>query len=130
MVQNIYDNPEFFAGDRRLPRQVQGLAGAPGWPAIRAMLPELAGRRVVDLGCGFGWFARWAREQGAASVLGMDLSEKMLARAKAATADAALEYRLADLEKLRVPEAAIDMAYSGPAFPCFRDFLRLVGKCP
>src|SRR3546814_2295838 len=70
MVQNIYDNPEFFAGYSRLPRQVQGLAGAPEWPAIRAMLPELAGTRVVDLGCGFGWFARWAREQGAASVLG------------------------------------------------------------
>src|SRR3546814_5453024 len=44
MVQNIYDNPEFFAGYSRLPRQVQGLAGAPEWPAIRAMLPEQIGR--------------------------------------------------------------------------------------
>ena len=40
------------------------------------MLPDLRGRRVVDLGCGFGWFCRWAREQGAAHVLGLDVSEK------------------------------------------------------
>ena len=67
MTQNIYDNEEFFAGYSRLPRSVEGLDGAPEWPALRAMLPELRGRRVLDLGCGFGWFCRWAREQGAAS---------------------------------------------------------------
>jgi 2-polyprenyl-3-methyl-5-hydroxy-6-metoxy-1,4-benzoquinol methylase len=30
------------------------------------MLPPLSGLRVVDLGCGYGWFCRWARDQGAA----------------------------------------------------------------
>lgn len=69
MAQNIYDNPDFFAGYIQLPRQVQGLDGAPEWPATRAMLPDLSGRRVIDLGCGFGWASRWMREQGAASVL-------------------------------------------------------------
>ncbi|WP_332688778.1 class I SAM-dependent methyltransferase, partial [Bosea sp. (in: a-proteobacteria)] len=93
MAQNIYDDPEFFAGYSRLPRQVHGLAGAPEWPAIRAILPDLEGRRVVDMGCGFGWFSRWAREHGAASVLGLDLSGKMIARAKAETADAAITYK-------------------------------------
>ena len=38
----------------------------------------MRGLRVVDLGCGFGWFCRWAREHGAASVLGLDVSENML----------------------------------------------------
>ncbi len=57
MAQNIYDNPDFFAGYSQLPRQVHGLSGAPEWPAIRALLPDLKDRRVVDLGCGFGWFA-------------------------------------------------------------------------
>lgn len=89
MAQNIYDDPRFFAGYSRLPRQVHGLAGAPEWPAVRAMLPDLAGKRVVDLGCGFGWFARWAKERGAARVLGLDLSQRMIARAKADTSDPA-----------------------------------------
>jgi 2-polyprenyl-3-methyl-5-hydroxy-6-metoxy-1,4-benzoquinol methylase len=51
----------------------------------------------LDLGCGFGWFCRWARERGAASVLGVDLSDRMLARAKAASHDDAISYAKADL---------------------------------
>ena len=69
MAQNIYDDPEFFERYSRLDRSVEGLAGAPEWPALRALLPDLRGLRVVDLGCGFGWFCRWAREQGAARVI-------------------------------------------------------------
>lgn len=126
MAQNIYDHPEFFAGYSLLPRQVQGLAGAPEWPAVRAMLPDLTGKCVVDLGCGFGWFARWAREQGTASVLGIDLSENMIARAKADTADPAIEYRIADLETLALPKAAFDLAYSALAFHYVEDFGRLI----
>ncbi|HWL79480.1 MAG TPA: class I SAM-dependent methyltransferase [Roseomonas sp.] len=115
MTQNIYDNPEFFAGYSRLGRSVQGLEGAPEWPALQAMLPDLRGRRVVDLGCGFGWFCRWARGQGASVVLGLDVSERMLARARASTADPAITYERADLEQLRLPEAAFHLAYSSLA---------------
>ena len=64
MTQNIYDTPEFFAGYSKLGRSVQGLDGAAEWPAMRALLPDLRNLRVVDLGCGFGWFCRWARAQG------------------------------------------------------------------
>lgn len=126
MAQNVYDDPEFFAGYSRLPRQVQGLDGAPEWPAVRAMLPELAGRRVADLGCGFGWASRWMREQGAASVLGLDLSRNMIARAEADTADPAVAYRIADLETLDLPGAAFDLVYSALAFHYVEDFARLV----
>jgi trans-aconitate methyltransferase len=92
MTQNIYDNPEFFAGYSQLGRSVDGLDGAAEWPALRAMLPAMDGIKVVDLGCGFGWFCRWARQHGAARVLGLDVSEKMLARARSATPDPAIEY--------------------------------------
>ena len=68
-----------------LRRSIEGLDGAPEWPALRSMLPNMAGRRVVDLGCGFGWFSRWAAQAGAASVLGIDLSANMLERAVADT---------------------------------------------
>src|SRR5437763_5916814 len=112
LAQNIYDTPEFFEGYSRLNRSVHGLDGAPEWPAIRALLPDLSGRRIVDLGCGFGWFARWARTQGAAHVLGVDLSEKMLSRARAEIADPAVQYVKADLESLELPEGAFDLAYS------------------
>lgn len=121
MTQNIYDNSEFFQGYRRLPRSVEGFAGAPEWPALRALLPDLHGRSVIDLGCGFGWFCRWAREQGAARVLGLDVSLNMLAQARNTTADAAITYARADLEHLDLPAASFDLAYSSLALHYIED---------
>jgi SAM-dependent methyltransferase len=115
MTQNIYDNDEFFAGYSRLPRSVGGLDDAPEWPALRALLPALHGRKVLDLGCGFGWFCRWARENGAARVLGIDVSEKMLAQATATTSDTGITYARADMERLELTPAAFDLAYSSLA---------------
>lgn len=115
MAQNIYDDPHFFDSYSRLSRSVKGLAGAPEWPAIRALLPDLRGLNVVDLGCGFGWVCRWAREQGAGRVLGLDISENMLTRARATTSDPAVTYANADMEQLDLPEASFDLAYSSLA---------------
>jgi SAM-dependent methyltransferase len=125
VAQNIYDNPDFFAGYSQLPRQVHGLDDAPEWPAVQAMLPALTGKHVADLGCGFGWASRWMRAQGAVSVLGLDLSQNMIARAKVDTTDPAIEYRLADLETLELPEAAFDLVYSALSFHYVEDFRRL-----
>lgn len=126
MAQNIYDDPGFFSGYVQLPRQVHGLAGAPEWPALRALLGGITGKRAVDLGCGFGWVSRWLVENGATSVLGVDLSENMLARARRMTASSAIAYERADLETLELPEAAFDLAFSSLAFHYIRDFHRLV----
>jgi SAM-dependent methyltransferase len=112
VTQNIYDNTGFFAGYAQLRRSVDGLDGAPEWPALKSMLPDVTGKRVVDLGCGFGWFCRWAREAGAASVLGLDVSTSMLTRARETTSDAGVTYRRADLETLELPAATFDLAYS------------------
>ncbi|MDW6026633.1 class I SAM-dependent methyltransferase [Mesorhizobium sp. BAC0120] len=125
MAQNIYDNPDFFSGYSRLPRQVHGLAGAPEWPRLRAMFPDVAGKRAVDLGCGFGWVSRWLRESGADKVLGIDLSENMIARARETTADTEIDYRIADIETVELPEAAFDFAFSSLTFHYIRDFDRL-----
>jgi SAM-dependent methyltransferase len=127
LAQNIYDTAEFFDGYSRMDRSVRGLDGAQEWPAIRTLLPELSGKRVVDLGCGFGWFARWAMSQGAAGVLGVDLSENMLSRARAETADPGVRYLRADLESLELPEEAFDLAFSSLALHYVEDFARLVG---
>ncbi len=126
MTQNIYDDPGFFEGYSRLQRSVDGLAGAAEWPAIRALMPDMHGLDVVDLGCGFGWYCRWAAEQGAASVLGLDVSEKMLERARAQTADARIRYDRTDLEKLQLPKAGFDLVYSSLAFHYIEGFAGLL----
>ena len=126
MTQNIYDDPGFFEGYSRLQRSIEGLAGAAEWPAIRSLMPDMNGLDVVDLGCGFGWFCRWAAEQGAVSVLGLDVSEKMLERARAETADARIRYDRADLEKLQLPKAGFDLVYSSLAFHYIKGFAGLL----
>ena len=125
MTQNIYDDPAFFEGYSRLGRSLQGLAGAAEWPALQAMLPPLRGKRVVDLGCGYGWFCRWAAEQGVAQVTGLDVSEKMLERAVATTADAAVSYARADLEQLELAEGGYDLVYSSLTLHYIVDLARL-----
>lgn len=112
MTQNIYDDPDFFAGYSRLARSIEGLEGAPEWPALRALLPPMGGLRVLDLGCGFGWFCRFAAGRGATRVLGIDVSGNMLGRARAMTRHEAVSYRRADAETLDLPEAPFDLVYS------------------
>lgn len=112
MTQNIYDTPEFFEGYSQLPRSVEGLAGAPEWPSLRLLLPQMAGQKVVDLGCGYGWFSYWAAEQGAASVTGLDVSQKMLERAETRHHHPRITYRQADLEHLELEPSSLTLAYS------------------
>ena len=128
MVQNIYDDPSFFAGYSQLDRSVQGLSGAAEWPAMRALLPDLRGSRVVDLGCGFGWFCRWACAQGAAHVLGIDVSRQMLARARTDSTDSTVTYVRGDLESLNLPPAAFDLAYSSLALHYVKDLTSLLAE--
>ena len=122
MTQNIYDNDTFFTAYSQLPRSVGGLDSAPEWPALRAMLPELQGKSVLDLGCGYGWFCRWAADAGAARVLGVDVSEKMLAQARGMGSHAEVDYARIDLEQLALPHASYDLIYSSLAFHYIEGF--------
>ncbi|MCE9648212.1 MAG: class I SAM-dependent methyltransferase [Parvibaculum sp.] len=127
MTQNVYDNEEFFEGYSRLGRSIDGLDGAPEWPSLRALLPPLNGAGVVDLGCGFGWFCRFARDAGAAHVTGYDVSEKMLARARETTRDEAVVYQRADLETLTLAPGSCDLVYSSLAFHYIENLEALFG---
>ncbi len=124
--QNIYDDPDFLAGYATLDRQVRGLDGAAEWPALRSLLPDLQGRHVVDLGCGFGWFSRWAAEHGAASALGVDVSEQMLQQARADTHSATIEYRREDLDTLVLAPRSCDLAFSSLTLHYVHDIARLL----
>ena len=115
MKQNKYDDPSFFANYSQMARSIGGLEAAGEWPAFRALLPTLRDKTVLDLGCGFGWHCRYAREQQARSVVGVDLSEKMIARARASTNDAAIEYRRLAIEDIDFSAGEFDVVLSSLA---------------
>lgn len=129
MAQNIYDDEAFFTGYSTLPRSIHGHDGAPEWPTLRAMLPDILGRRVLDLGCGFGWFSRWAADNGADEVIGIDLSERMLAKARAETHVSTVTYQQQDLDHVVLEPDGFDVAYSSLTLHYLEDlpaFLRKV----
>lgn len=61
-------------------------------------------------------------------MLGLDVSENMLARARATDPDAAVTYRREDLEKLALPPAAFDLAYSSLALHYIGDLEGLLAR--
>lgn len=122
MAQNIYDDPAFFEGYGKLPRSRDGLAMAGEWPSLQAMLPDPKGLRVLDLGCGLGYHCRWAAERGAASVTGLDISERMLASARENCAGLPVSFERADLETADFGSDAYDVVFSSLAVHYIEDF--------
>jgi SAM-dependent methyltransferase len=115
MKQNKYDEPEFFAEYSRMPRSIHGLGAGMEWETFQALLPDLRDKRVLDLGCGFGWHCRYSHEHGATKVVGIDLSEKMLARARATTDTPGIEYRRCAIEDIEVSANEFDIVISSLA---------------
>jgi SAM-dependent methyltransferase len=131
--QNIYDDPAFFAGYGRIPRSVEGLDAVYEWPAFQRLLPpSLAGRRILDLGCGLGYFAREARARGAHSVLGVDISERMLADARSRGGDPGISYVRSSLETFEPDAESFDLVVSMLALHYIADYpgiVRKVARC-
>ncbi|KRE48896.1 class I SAM-dependent methyltransferase [Paenibacillus sp. Soil724D2] len=115
MKQNKYDDLGFFEKYSEMPRSIGGLNAAGEWPVLRVMLPELRDKRVLDLGCGFGWHCQYAREQQARSVIGVDLSEKMLAYARENNNDSTIEYRRLAIEDINFEAGEFDVVISSLA---------------
>ncbi|KAI9037513.1 class I SAM-dependent methyltransferase [Aspergillus affinis] len=133
-AQNIYDDHSFFAAYSTLPRSEHGLAGAPEWPVLRDMITGpssgMQARRILDIGCGYGWFARWARDHGAMHVRAIDLSEKMIQRAKELDAShGVIDYQIQDVETFAPSDherGEYDLVYSSLVFHYIEDLGRLL----
>lgn len=70
--QNIYDNPIFFEKYKSLRMNDTGLNGIMEEPALRVLLPDLTDKIVLDLGSGFGDFARYAHSMGAKKFMALN----------------------------------------------------------
>ncbi|QJD86910.1 class I SAM-dependent methyltransferase [Cohnella herbarum] len=116
MKQNKYNDSEFFSAYKQMPRSIQGLEGAGEWHVFKALLPELRNKDVLDLGCGFGWHCRYMREQGARSVVGVDISEKMLRQAREHSEDPAISYVQLPIEDIAFDHSRFDVVISSLAF--------------
>ncbi len=115
MKENKYDDTTFFEKYSQMNRSVKGLDGAGEWKTLEAMLPDFRNKRVLDLGCGFGWHCQYAIDQGADSVVGVDLSERMLAVAREKTSNN-IHYIWDSIEDVHFPSDSFDVVISSLAF--------------
>lgn len=126
--ENKYDDASFFEDYARMPRSELGLAGAGEWHELQKLLPDFSGKRVLDLGCGFGWHCRYAVEHGAAQVLGIDLSENMLTVARETNGDPRIDYRQMAIEDYAYPTGAFDVVISSLALHYVSSFAEVCEK--
>ena len=108
-MDNIYDDEDFFTAYAGMERSRKGLQGAGEWHQLRPMFPRVAGRAVLDLGCGYGWHCKYAEEQGAARVLGLDGSRRMIEEARRRNPGPRIEYRACALEDYDYPPEAFGL---------------------
>lgn len=128
MKENKYDDPEFFDQYSKMNRSIKGLAGAGEWHIFRAMLPSLKNKRVLDLGCGYGWHCQYAAERGADLVIGTDISEKMLEVAREKTTYLQVEYKHIAIEDIDFSENSFDVVLSSLAFHYIESFEQICQK--
>lgn len=114
-MKNEYDDERFFKEYAKMPRSKSGLNAAGEWHQLKPLFPSLQGKTVLDLGCGYGWHCTFAAERGAAQVLGLDLSEKMIEEAKKRNAKKQIKYRICGIEEYEYPEKMWDCVVSNLA---------------
>jgi SAM-dependent methyltransferase len=78
------------------------------------MLPELAGKDVVELGCGTAYFGAWLKRAGAQRVVGVDVTPAQLATAARLNEQTGLGLELieANAEATGLPDASFDLVVS------------------
>lgn len=121
-TKNKYDDERFFGQYSRMSRSVQGLRGAGEWHELKKMLPDFNGKRVLDLGCGFGWHCRYAIERGATFALGIDLSGKMLDKAREINPSPSIEYKRIAIEDFDFAPNSFDIVISSLTFHYLESF--------
>ncbi len=126
MAENKYDEQAFFDKYSEMNRSKNGLQGAGEWEALKQILPDFTDKRVLDLGCGYGWHCNYAAEKGARSVIGVDISRKMLEVAKEKTDSSRVEYIQQSIEAVDYRNESFDIILSSLAFHYVEDYQQLV----
>ena len=132
MKENKYDDDVFFEKYSHMDRSKKGLAGAGEWETLKKMLPDFRGKRILDLGCGYGWHCQYAMEQGAESVVGIDISKKMLEKAIEKNKYEQVKYIHQPIEDINFPEDFFDCVISSLALHyvvSFEDVVKTVKRC-
>ena len=128
MSKSVFDNDAFFESYKDVRIKAVNYNNLLEQPAMKSLLPDLRGKSVIDLGCGFGFSCVAFRKMGAAKVIGIDISEKMLQAAREQNQDENLEFLNLDIEKINELGITFDLVYSSMTMHYLADFESVVKK--
>ena len=118
--QNIYDNQAFFDGYKKLRENPDSANILEEKPALFSLAPNLSGKAVLDLGCGYGENCAEFKRLGASRVVGIDISDKMLEVAQ--KENMGIEFIEADMSDLSCVDGLFDVVFSSLAVHYIKDF--------
>lgn len=128
MKQNIYDNETFFSGYNGMRETKKGTSANDliEIPTIRKMLPDLKGKRVLELGCGFGENCEYFKNMGASYVLGTDISNNMINLAINNVNMENVDFKVLAMEDIKKIDSKFDIVVSSLAVHYIEDFESLL----
>ena len=128
MSSNLFDNNEFFENYKNIRTKSISYNNLLEQPAIKSLMPELKNKTLLDLGCGFGFSCVQFRKKGAAKVIGIDISQKMLDAARSQNTDENLEFLHLDIDRIDELGLKFDIVYSSMTMHYIADFEKTVRK--
>lgn len=124
--QNVFDDETFFQGYR----SIRGNAGNANdlieKPALFSLLPDLKGKSLLDLGCGYGEHCVEFAAKGAERVIGIDISVKMLEVARERNSGPNIQYLNLPIEEISRIDQRFDLVVSSLTIHYIEDFAGLV----
>lgn len=85
-----------------------------GYRLLDKMPSDLSGKTVLDVGCGTGYFSLELLKRGA-TVVGFDLSDKMLKAAQTRCGETRISYQQGDAENMPFADNSFDIVFSSLA---------------
>lgn len=131
---SVYDSAGFFERYLQLRSNPNSLNEIVEKPTMLGLLPDLKGKKLLDLGCGCGEHLQRYLQLGAEFVVGLDLSQAMLQQAekdlkKLEKKQAHFRLYQLPMERLdEIEENQFDLITSSFAFHYIADFPALLSK--
>ena len=98
-------------------------------PYILELIGDVRGKKVLDVGCGTGFYSLWLSEKGA-KVLGIDSSEEMIKIAKEKASKKMLDakFSIGDITDLRIEDSVFDVVLSTLVLMDVKELDKAVGE--
>ena len=122
MARNIFDDQVFFNNYMELRSREDNYNVLLEQPAMLEVLPEMQGKAVLDLGCGYGDNCQDFIKRGARRAVGVDISERMLNAAECKEHSENICFINMDMSRISELQEKFDVVYSSLAFHYIKDF--------